>query len=198
MNEAFQNQEKLQSEAKQVLKELEILSVLSTLGESQIIGSVALEVMTRKDIDIEIITENVSKQDIADIVKLLAAKPLPRIDFTVMDNGKGESENLPKGIYIGIKYAGKDKLIEKYRDNPMVWQIDCWFVDKENARGSKTTNEIKQKLTSDLRQTILEIKYELANNADYKGRYLGIDIYKAVIEKNLKTTEDFINSLDTL
>jgi len=187
----------LQTEAEQVINDFNLIHLLSNYGTPEIIGSMALKVMTRKDIDIEVVAKNFRKEDISEIIKHLSEKSFPRIDFTVMDNTQKLSSNLPVGFYIGIKYAGKDKLVEKYKNNPDVWQIDLWFLTPENAQGSKATNEIKAKLTPEKRETILKIKFELTKHEEYKGKFSGIDIYRAVLSSNISTTEEFLKKLST-
>ncbi|HSX38061.1 MAG TPA: hypothetical protein VLE95_04440, partial [Chlamydiales bacterium] len=70
-----------------------------------------------------------------------------------------------------------------------------WFLKEEYADAGKVTKEIKEKLTPETKRIILEIKSSLMNNTEYKEKFSGIDIYRAVLDKDIKTKKDFLKSL---
>ncbi len=191
----FLFQDQLQKEAKSVLGELDLLPLLSKYGSPKIIGSMDLGLMTRRDIDIEIIVNDFGKKELNQIVQTILEKPLPRIDFTLMDNSDKNSLEIPRGLFLWIKYSGNNKLISKYTNISIAWTIDCWFLKEEYADAGKVTKEIKEKLTPETKRIILEIKSSLMNNTEYKEKFSGIDIYRAVLDKDIKTKKDFLKSL---
>lgn len=188
-------QDQLQKEAQEVLKELDLLPLLSKYGIPKIIGSMDLGLMTRRDIDIEVIFKDFGKRELNQIVQTILEKPLPRIDLTIMDNSDKKNVEIPRGFFLWIKYSGNSELINIYNNKSIAWPIDCWFLKEEDAEAGNATREIKEKLTSENRKIILEIKSSLMNNPDYKGKFSGLDIYRAVLDKNIKTKEEFLNSL---
>lgn len=190
----FQTQEELQKEASKILEDLGLLALFGKYGEVAIVGSMRLGLMTRKDIDIEIVVPHFDKTTLKEILTSLCDKQFLRLDLTMIDNTTKQSQNLPVGFYIGIQYAGPNILIEKMRDNPLVWHIDAWFVTMEHARSTNMTNSIQEKLTPETKKIILEIKSELTKNPEYKNKFSGLDIYNAVLEKEITTVQDFLSA----
>ncbi len=185
-------QEKLKAEAKQVLEELQVIETLLLYGRPNIIGSLALGVMTRRDIDIEIIVNTLSKKVVTEAAQKFLSLSLPRLDITVIDNTKPYTQSFPLGIYLGITYVGKDEFVETLKSAKIRWDIDMWFLEKNQPRGTKMTEEFLALMTPEKRRIILDIKYALTQSTDYKGKYSGVDIYKAVLRNNIKTKEDFL------
>lgn len=82
----LEQQELLHKEGLQVLEELSLLSELRNYGQPFIVGSFDLELLTRRDIDIEMVVEKLNKKYIQDLCSHLVGLKLRRIDFTIMDN----------------------------------------------------------------------------------------------------------------
>jgi hypothetical protein len=45
-------------EAEQIIKDIGILRILDSLGEAQVVGSVALDLIVKRDIDIHVVVED--------------------------------------------------------------------------------------------------------------------------------------------
>lgn len=184
-------QEELQKESHQVLEKLNLVEILSKYGKPTLVGSVTLGLMTWKDIDIEVITDNPNKEDIANIASTLINLPNYRIDLTVINNEDKHNPHTPKGIYLGIKYFDDIPIQEQFGASEKVWKIDIWFLTKENAQGAIKTKEIEEKLTDEKRKIILEIKEALATNPKYRKTIFSMDIYNAVLDNEVKNLEEF-------
>lgn len=190
----LKNQNRLQSEAQEILDKLELMQLLEKYGEAEVIGSVALGLMTWRDIDIEVVCKELKREDLAELVSELIKKPLRRIDFGVADNRPrfGTHSKIPKSLYIGMKYYGDDIPDgELLSSNPLVWKLDLHFLLKEDARGREKTRQLKQKLTEEKRRTILEIKDQIASNPKYRKQIFSMDIYEAVLDYGIKDLEGF-------
>jgi hypothetical protein len=94
-----------------------------------------------------------------------------------------------------------------YENNDMnVWKMDMIQIrkgSKYDGTVENVTNAIINKLTPDIRQTILQIKYDIPDNIKIPG----IEIYHAVFSGKVKTYEELeqwrktnplTNSLDWL
>jgi hypothetical protein len=191
-------QQDLQDEANKVLEELGLLEVLIDYGSPTIIGSMSLRLMTWRDIDIEVVTETLSKESIGQLVAKLINKSAKRIDFSFMDNTAHDKIGYPQGIYLGIKYFPSNLPTEELNSkSERQWKIDIWFLlpeiaeHSERAQGSMKTEEIRKKLTDETRQIILEIKNIIAKDPRYRKEIFSVDIYNAVIEKGVKDLEEF-------
>ena len=79
-----------------------------------------------------------------------------------------------------------------YEETPeRIWTIDIIHIKNESPYAGvieRVTEKINLALTEKLRQTILKIKWI---SEQQKEKYLGIDIYQAVIDEGIETFEDF-------
>jgi len=79
-----------------------------------------------------------------------------------------------------------------YEETPeRIWTIDIIHIKNESPYAGvieRVTEKINLALTEKLRQTILKIKWI---GEQQKEKYLGIDIYQAVIGEGIETFEDF-------
>lgn len=80
-NELVSKQNQLQVEAMQVVEKLQLTQILSKYGQVHLVGSVVLGLMTWKDIDIEVIVENLDKNIIAEVMKQIVERSERRLDF---------------------------------------------------------------------------------------------------------------------
>jgi hypothetical protein len=150
MQDLLKRQSQLNALAGKVLTDLNMLDLLKEIGTTRIIGSMALNLMVWRDIDIEVIVQDPQKDLLKDIITKLIEKSLRRIDFSIIDNRAREKEHLPQGIYLGIKYTGPDVAsYESISNNDKIWKIDIWFLKEENSQGAKATQQIKEKLTDE-------------------------------------------------
>jgi len=175
-------QVELQRQARNILKELQLIEYLSKFGKPQIVGSVAMGLMTWPDIDIEVIVDEIpNKEDLAAIAKHLFLFPNTS-KFILIDNGIRKSSHLPKdGMYTGFHYLFNNAL----------WEFDIWFFKRNIITGKDDLDWIKQKLTEDNRLIILEIKQQIRNNPKYKKEIFSTDIYKAVLKQGVSNLEGF-------
>lgn len=181
-----QKQQQLQTQAQEVLEKLGLLTLLSRYGEPHIVGSMELGLMTWRDIDIEIIAPDLSKDSIAEIAAELIKQVHHRIDFGVIDNRGQDNPKLPRSIYLGLKYFGEDiKPEEMLGSSEKAWKIDLHFVLPEDSQGITKTRELKDKLTPEKRQAILQIKEVIATNPKYRKEVFSMDIYQAVLDHNV-------------
>lgn len=99
-------------EAHQVLEELRLLERWSTYGEPVVVGSVALDVVVRRDIDLEILCDQPSIADGFALMSALAVLPGVRgIRYRDSRDERGQ------GLYWKLDY-------EPAADRP--WTVDMW------------------------------------------------------------------------
>lgn len=180
MNNLEENQLRLQQEAKEVLSELNILSILSSYGEPKIVGSLATGLMTWNDIDIEL-TNGINEDKYWKIVKQLFHTPKYK-RLNIIDFRNSVNPNTPKGLHICIS----DYLF--HDDKP--WKIDIWFLEPRQTEENFHA-WLQENLKPEHKLPILEIKQQVSSHPKYKYEVFSVDIYKAVIEDNAKNLEDF-------
>lgn len=160
-------------EAHRVLDELRLHERWSAYGEAVVVGSVALDVVVRRDIDLEISCEQPSIADGFAVMSALVELPKVRgIRYRDSRDEPGE------GLYWRLDY---------YLAADRVWTIDMWVRTPDHR--SSTTAAIKAALLPSDRDTILAIKEAATARGE---RAYGHWLYQAVINHGVATYDEFL------
>lgn len=177
----FEKQTDLQKQSTEVLSRLDLINTLSTYGEAKIVGSVALGLMTWPDIDIDLESKKeINSEDYFKIIKYLF-KQKNINQLILIDNRSAFEKNRPQSFYIGVIY----------NLNGINWKIDIRYLTSSSAYAGDDLKQIRTQLSEDKIKSILEIKTAFHNHPKYRKEFSGYDIYKAVLEKNISTIEEF-------
>lgn len=183
-SELLKQQQELQSEAKEIINELKLNDLLTLVGKPNQVGSSALGLMVWRDLDITVVCRKLNIELIAEIVpKLIVFNGVREFKF-INDSGSfNNSPDYPDGLYFGLKYKSL---------KGMEWKIDIWFVDKpEKQPDLKHIKVIPERLTPELRESILAIKSIWATKSEYGKTVRSYDIYTAVLDDNVRTPYQF-------
>ncbi|MGI5341923.1 hypothetical protein ACQEVS_33220 [Streptomyces sp. CA-181903] len=175
----------LQAEADEVIGDLELGPLLAERGEPVRVGSSALGLMVRRDVDITVVCPDLAegtKKAVADIGAVLAVHDRVRQVRFRDDTGHWNTDPMyPDGLYLGVEYrseAGRE------------WTLDIWFVDEPDRQPDLAhVRALPPRLTDAHRVRILRIKQALAARADDKTP--GYDVYRAVLDHEVTTPEEF-------
>ena len=179
----------IKKEADEILTGKRLLSILNLFGTPHISGSYALNLMTWRDLDIYLEVENISKSDFFILGKKIEAIFNP-IKMSFRNEIIGKTKGLPNGLYWGI-YLGNERL--------GAWKIDIWAVKSfECKRLLNYCTTIQKKLTPENSFQILNIKSRCWQDPEYRRSYTSLDIYTAVLEKNITTFGAFKKYLKTI
>jgi hypothetical protein len=178
-------QNKLQKEGNDVLEKLQLLQFLSKYGKPVITGSLATGLMTWRDIDIELVDETKSFQNIFDTVNyLFGIDNIKNIQLNNNIGGRIRAEN-PDGLYLGFQYQDEE-----------LWKIDIWFIHNEKKHSGKDDVEwFSNNIDKEKRKSILIIKNQMAVHPKYRKTIFSTDIYDAVLKDNITSYEGFIEYL---
>ncbi|EHB57529.1 hypothetical protein [Paenibacillus lactis] len=177
-------QDALQHEADEVVKELRLEELLATAGTPVRVGSSALGLMVWRDLDITVVCSKLQVDEIARIAsRLMTSNGVRELRF-LNDSGDFRTDaSYPDGLYLGVKYTsskGKD------------WAMDLWFVDEPDQQPDlKHVATMPARLTTELRHAILQIKSSWAARQEYGKEVKSYDIYTAVLEDDVRTPEQF-------
>lgn len=179
-------QTELQKQATEVLARLNLIDAISKYGEVEVVGSVALGLMTWPDIDIDLESrKGINDEDYFEIISyIFRQKNISRI--VLIDNRSSFEKNRPQSMYIGIIY----------NLDGMDWKIDIRYLNSSEARAGDISKQIPRKLTTNTIQSVLEIKTAFHNHPKYGKAISGYTIYNAVLEKNVSTVEEFKKYLE--
>jgi hypothetical protein len=173
----------IKKEADAILNDKGLLDLLNPFGIPHISGSYALDLMTWRDLDIYLETQDISEKDFF-LLGGQVASLLSPVKMSFRNERIRKTEGLPNGLYWGI-YLGNERAGD--------WKIDLWAVDTpECQRLIKYCSGIKEKLTPATQQVILDIKSQCWQHPEYRRSFSSTDIYTAVLEKGLTDINGFM------
>jgi len=179
--------ELIKKEADEILFDKGLFKILNSYGIPNISGSYALDLMTWRDLDIYLEVENFAEKKFFELGGKICTAFDP-VKMSFRNELIAKTKNLPTGLYWGI-YLGNERA--------GAWKIDIWAVNTmECQRLIKYCTAIKQKLTSTTILQILDIKSQCWKDPEYRRSFNSMDIYNAVLEKNVTDIEGFKNYLE--
>ena len=143
----------LKKEALVIIEELGLLDFLGTLGESWLVGSVALDLIVKPDIDIHLLTDHDDLLKTSDQIYHYLLNQ-PKIKEIRITDWREDG-----GIKLGV---------DVYPGSSEMWSIDIWITNRVETTGIKLVDELKDRLKPEHRQAIMEIKRHYYQQKKFK------------------------------
>lgn len=178
----------LQRRAGEVIADLDLISLLRSIGRVEVIGSVATGLMTWRDIDLHVLCDEPSLdlQRIYTTLTPLASHPSVKRLTLHNHSGPFRTPGLPDGVYYGIHYLEEGTSTGEHR------KVDCWFLLPNAPRPEfALIDRMRRDLTDETRLTILWIKDTWHRDPAYRHTVSSVDIYTAVLDHGIRTPEQF-------
>lgn len=174
MNNLIKKADFLKKEADSIVKESNIVNILSHLGDVHFVGGYYLNVIYRLDIDINVLSGCPDRDKALKVTnKLLKQGYFQTVGFA--DWKTFPKRGLPKGFYWEL-------LVTKHKNS---WKIDIWYLKPEEDHSVEATEKFKSLLDKNpsKRIEILKLKRKYFNGTKYVGKATGFDIYTKILEK---------------
>jgi hypothetical protein len=195
MRDLLENQRRLQEEADQVVELLQVDASLSHIGRPVRVGSSAMGLMVRRDIDITVICKELSSATHAAFVQV--GTKLMLMDRNVIsvrfrnDTGPWNTDpaSYPDGLYLGV-FARTNEGTD--------WNLDIWAVDQpERQPDLNHLCTLLPRLDDDRRRTILLIKQALATEKSRfaEGKIPSAYVYEAVVDDGVGSLKQLVEWL---
>ena len=181
-------QDALRAEAEDVYRDLRLDEVLTDVGTPTVVGSTALGVMVRRDLDVDVVCPRLDAAvaaSVAGVGARLATHERVRVVTFRNDCGvwNQEPEAYPDGLYLGV---------ECRTPAGAVWNLDIWFLDEPHRQPSTThLTTLRPRLTDENRAAIIEIKQALAGRLEYGTTIRSFDVYRAVLDEGVRDSAGF-------
>jgi hypothetical protein len=169
------NTNDLKREAESIIKNLSLLEILSKYGDARVVGSVALNLIVKRDIDLHVVVKTDNLFEVVDQIypTLLGEKGVT--DIRIFDyREKG-------GIKVGI---------DSYSGLSGDWSIDLWVTNLPETTGFALADRLTQQLTNQQRKAILKIKKALHSRSELRDG-ISTQIYAAVVDNDVRTVIEF-------
>ena len=171
------------SEANKILYDRGLLGILGKYGNPVPTGSYVLGLMTWRDLDIYLETNEMTEKRFFQLGEEIALGLKPQ-RMHYRNEFIGKTPNLPVGFYWGIYIISLDF--------PEEWKIDIWAIDaNQTTKLQKELEDLKSKIAKNARPIILKIKNHFCKHPEYRRTFTSMDIYHAVIEEDIKSTKEF-------
>lgn len=169
-------------QANHILYDCGLLNELNKYGKAHIIGSYKMNLMAWNDIDIDIENNSMSLEKLHKLTTYIINNFNPNwYEAKEEINKQGN-----KVWFHGFEFYFGEEL----------WNVDIWFLDKNTInKAEKYCDDIAEKVKSNekLRTAIINIKQELINRNLYSfDKYTSLDVYDAVLNKDILSIDDFI------
>jgi hypothetical protein len=172
----------IKREADEILYQKGVMDILNAFGTPYVHGSYLLDLMTWRDLDIYLQADLISETDFFVLGERICRAFSP-VKMSYRNERKAKTQGLPHGLYWGV-YLGNERA--------GAWKIDLWAVStRECQQRLQYGDSIKQGLTPEAVQRILEIKSACWRDAAYRRAYSSADIYEAVLDKKITNIEEF-------
>ena len=180
--------DRLATTASNVLRELDLVDRLAAAGRPVLVGSAAANLMVVPDIDFSILCPgDPDTGAIFRIGHLVFDHPCVERAYVVESRELFRPVPGPEfdGVYLGIRYydGGSRAGTE--------WRIDCWFFPETLPRPDILMRDRLFAASLEERAAILRVKQALLAAGRYKRDAHGIDVYQAVLDRGVRTMDEF-------
>ncbi|WP_372404206.1 hypothetical protein [Streptomyces luteireticuli] len=182
-------QDLLRAEADAVAADLGLAELLAPAGEAVRVGSAALGLMVRRDLDVTVVCpvlDAAAKALVAGIGARLAVYDRVREVRFRDDTGHWNTDpRYPDGLYLGVDCRAA---------SGHAWTLDLWFVDEPDRQPDLAhLAGLPPRLTDARRATILAVKHAVAgrDGGGDSARVPSHEVYRAVLDAGVTTVEEF-------
>ncbi|MFE6667330.1 hypothetical protein ACFVFH_27670 [Streptomyces sp. NPDC057697] len=186
--ELLEKQDALRTAADAVGADLRLDERLSTVGRPVRVGSYALGLMVRRDLDVTVICPKLDPQTLEAVAgigaRLAQHQRVRQVRFRDDTGAWNTDPEYPDGLYLGVDCRS----VRGHEE----WNLDIWFVDEPDRQPDLAhLRTLPPRLTPDTRAAILGIKQSWADRAEYGSAVKSVDVYRAVLNDGVRTPQQF-------
>lgn len=189
MSDLLEAQRQLQAEADEIVRQLHLDELLEAIGNPIRVGSSAMGLMVRRDVDITVSCPRLDAGALEAFAGI-GARLMHMTDSVVAvrfrnDTGawNTEPDKYPDGLYLWLSVRAQ---------NQSMWTIDIWLVDQPDRQPDLThLKTLMPRMNDQDRETILRIKKALAERPQTKDKISSALVYEAVMDHGVRTVYEF-------
>ncbi len=165
----------LKAEAEAILDGLSLLPVLRRYGDARVVGSVALDLIVKLDIDVHVL---ISDPDLLSVAQSVSRH--------LLDQAHVHEVRLSDYRASGAVKVG----VDAYPGHSGIWSIDVWITNRPETIGFALVDRFKDSLSPEQRAAILQIKRHYHERGELRNGLSGL-IYEAVVDRAVRSVEEF-------
>lgn len=166
----------LVDEAKKIISDLDLLQILEQYGETRLVGSVALELIVKRDIDLHVL---VNTDDLSAVAEKIS------LDLMKSHNVKDVAIYRDRTNY-GVKLS-----INDFPGDSGNWLIEIWITNWIENTQFAFTELLQRTLTHKQREIIMQIKEDFYYQGFLKDELRTL-IYRAVLEGGVRNSQELL------
>jgi len=178
----------MQLEADEIVRLLALNELLSQAGRPVRVGSSAMGLMVRRDIDITVVCDRLDDAALEAFANI-GARLMRKTEYVLAvrfrnDTGhwNREVEKYPDGLYLWLSVQLRTA----------EWTFDIWLIDEPERQPDLAHLKTLLPRLSDMdRAIILQIKHDLAAGNQSATKIPSALVYEAVMDHGMKTSEEF-------
>ena len=183
MTDVFKRAATRRQIAECILSDLGLIEKWGRFGRPAVVGAVACDLVVAPDIDLEIYCPHLVIEHGFCVLSECAHHPkVTRAQFA------NELSGRDKALYWQLRYT---------HDDGVEWKIDMWSAPDDYAlpRGEHLAAAMCAMLTAESRGAILDLKERALRDAAV--RCPSVDLYRAVVEDDVRTRQELVDWLET-
>ncbi len=163
--------------AEAILRDLDLMSRWRQFGRPVLVGALSFDLAVAPDIDMEVYCPELKIEHGFEVLRECALNA--RVTSALFLNALNTPD---QALYWQLKCRG---------DDGAEWKIDMWSAPEDYPlpRGEHFVGPMQQALTPETRMAILTLKE--ARAAGELPGFLSIDLYRAVIDDGVRTTDQW-------
>lgn len=185
----LEEQDALRAEAEEVYEDLRLDELLAEVGTPTVVGSAALGLMVRRDLDLDVACARLDEAAVASVAAVGARLAThPRVRLVTFRNDRGtwnqEPDAYPDGLYLGVEYRATP--------TGAPWNLDVWFLDEPERQPSTAhLTTLRPRFTDETRAAVIDIKRAWADRTEYGTTVRSFDVYRAVLDDGVRDPAGF-------
>ena len=161
--------------AERIIDDLGILKILEPFGDARVVGSIALDVIVKPDIDIHVVVDG-------DIFEVINAVYKHFINNENIREVKIKDFRDRGGMLVGV---------DRFIVDDVVWSTDIWVTNDMETTGFADIEKLQKDMTQEHREIIVKIKEEYYANRGGTSGGISPKIYKSVVYDGVRSVEEF-------
>ena len=165
-----------------LLYEYGLWNEVSKLGTPHIIGSYRMDMMAWNDLDLDIENDSITMESMYELTTYIM-----RTFHPIWYEAKEEIQDGKRVWFHGFETIITGEL----------WNVDLWFFDRERITAATAyCDDIAARCSQIQKDAIVEIKQALIARGLYSfEQYKSMDVYRAVLEYDVRNVEEFLTLL---
>ena len=171
----------LKIEAERIVDNLGLITMLSKYGHTEIVGSVALDLIVKKDIDIHVFLES------GDFLKIVNEVSNELIEKPEIDEVRISDWREIRSMKISV---------DDFKSDSGLWDIEIWLTKSKDSCGFDFLDKLRRELTKPKRKIIMDLKQHFYDKGLLKDS-MSRQIYLAVVDHGITTLDEFYKYLES-